>query len=116
MNNVETLCCVPAIVTRGGSWFKAKGRDEAGSKLYCISGHVNRPGVYELELGATLDEVVEAAGGYLGGFIFDLTATYVLAFLTGVIFNLFNLILVVFMVWRHRDKNRHDTNLVTIPA
>jgi NADH:ubiquinone oxidoreductase subunit F (NADH-binding) len=66
MNNVETLCCVPAIVTRGGSWFKAKGRDEAGSKLYCISGHVNRPGVYELELGATLDEVVEAAGGYLG--------------------------------------------------
>ena len=57
-----------------------------------------------------------AGGGYLGGFIFDLTATYVLAFLTGVIFNLFNLILVVFMVWRHRDKNRHDTNLVTIPA
>jgi len=66
MNNVETLCCVPSIVLRGGDWFRSKGRDEPGSKLYCISGHVTRPGVYELPLGATLDEVVEAAGGYLG--------------------------------------------------
>src|SRR5690606_26295718 len=42
------------------------GRTEPGSKLYCISGHVRRPGVYELPLGVTLDELVEAAGGYLG--------------------------------------------------
>ncbi|MFT5461053.1 MAG: NADH:ubiquinone oxidoreductase subunit F (NADH-binding), partial [Myxococcota bacterium] len=66
MNNVETLACVPAIVHRGGDWFRATGRTEPGAKLYCISGHVVRPGVYELPLGATLDEVVEAAGGYVG--------------------------------------------------
>ncbi len=66
MNNVETLACVPSIVTRGGAWFKAQGRTGAGSKLYCVSGHVQRPGVYELPLGVTLDELVEAAGGYLG--------------------------------------------------
>lgn len=66
MNNVETLACVPDILVRGGARFKALGRHEAGTKLYCISGHVQRPGVYELPLGATLDEVVEAAGGYRG--------------------------------------------------
>jgi NADH:ubiquinone oxidoreductase subunit F (NADH-binding) len=66
MNNVETLACVPTILERGGAWFKALGRTEAGSKLYCVSGHVGRPGVYELPLGVCLDEVVEAAGGYLG--------------------------------------------------
>ena len=66
MHNVETACCVPAIIHRGGNWFKELGRTEPGSKLYCVSGHVNRPGVYELPLGVTLDELVEAAGGYEG--------------------------------------------------
>src|SRR5690606_16029710 len=66
MHNVETLACVPAIVARGGAWFRSKGRAEAGSKLYCVSGHVKVPGVYELPLGVTLDELVEAAGGYQG--------------------------------------------------
>ncbi|MFT5050861.1 MAG: NADH:ubiquinone oxidoreductase subunit F (NADH-binding) [Chlamydiales bacterium] len=66
MHNVETIACVPAIVERGGAWFKALGRKEAGTKLYCISGHVVRPGTYELPLGVTLDELVEAAGGYVG--------------------------------------------------
>jgi NADH:ubiquinone oxidoreductase subunit F (NADH-binding) len=66
MNNVETLCCVPSILLRGGDWFRSQGRTEAGSKLYCLSGHVQRPGVYELPLGVTLDELVEAAGGYVG--------------------------------------------------
>jgi len=66
MNNVETLCCVPSILLRGGDWFRSQGRTEAGSKLYCLSGHVQRPGVYELPLGVTLDELVEAAGGYIG--------------------------------------------------
>ena len=66
MQNVETLACIPAILTRGGAWFKGLGRDEPGTKLYCVSGHVQVPGVYELPLGATLDELVEAAGGYLG--------------------------------------------------
>lgn len=66
MHNVETACCVPAIIHRGGTWFKELGRTEPGSKLYCVSGNVNRPGVYELPLGVTLDELVEAAGGYEG--------------------------------------------------
>jgi NADH:ubiquinone oxidoreductase subunit F (NADH-binding) len=66
MHNVETIACVPAIVQRGGAWFRALGRAEAGSKLYCVSGHVARPGTYELPLGVTLDELVEAAGGYVG--------------------------------------------------
>ena len=51
---------------RGGDAFKAHGRTEAGSKLYCISGHVGSPGTYELPLGVSLDELVEAAGGYVG--------------------------------------------------
>jgi NADH:ubiquinone oxidoreductase subunit F (NADH-binding) len=66
MHNVETIACVPAIVERGGGWFRALGRTEAGTKLYCVSGHVQRPGTYELPLGVTLDELVAEAGGYVG--------------------------------------------------
>jgi len=66
MHNVETVACLPAVIRRGGGWFRAQGRTEPGSKLYCISGHVRRPGVYELPLGVCLDELVEAAGGYEG--------------------------------------------------
>lgn len=66
IHNVETIACVPYIVLRGGAAFKAHGRAEPGSKLYCISGHVNLPGVYELPLGVSLDELVQAAGGYEG--------------------------------------------------
>ena len=66
IHNVETIGCVPAIMMRGGEWFKGLGREEAGSKLYCISGHVQKPGIYEMPLGVSLDELVAAAGGYLG--------------------------------------------------
>jgi len=66
IQNVETIACVPAIVDRGGEWFKGLGRTEPGTKLYSISGHVQRPGNYELPLGVCLDELVEAAGGYVG--------------------------------------------------
>jgi NADH:ubiquinone oxidoreductase subunit F (NADH-binding) len=66
VNNVETLACMPAIALRGGDWFRSQGRAEAGTKLYCLSGHVENPGVYELPLGVTLDELVEHAGGYAG--------------------------------------------------
>ena len=66
IHNVETIACVPPIVQRGGAWFRALGKTEAGSKLYCVSGHVARPGTYELPLGVCLDELVEAAGGYVG--------------------------------------------------
>jgi len=58
MNNVETLACVPDIVLRGGQRFHDLGRTEPGSKLYCVSGHVENPGVYELPLGVCLDELV----------------------------------------------------------
>jgi NADH:ubiquinone oxidoreductase subunit F (NADH-binding) len=66
IHNVETIACVPSIIHRGGEWFHSCGKTEAGSKLYCISGHVNSPGVYELPLGVSLDDLVEAAGGYVG--------------------------------------------------
>ncbi|MEO8083436.1 MAG: NADH-ubiquinone oxidoreductase-F iron-sulfur binding region domain-containing protein [Ardenticatenales bacterium] len=66
VHNVETIACVPPIVQKGGEWFKALGRTGAGTKLYCVSGHVVRPGIYELPLGVTLDELVATAGGYVG--------------------------------------------------
>ncbi|MEM9413981.1 MAG: NADH-ubiquinone oxidoreductase-F iron-sulfur binding region domain-containing protein [Planctomycetota bacterium] len=66
IHNVETIACLPAIIRKGGDWFRQLGRTEPGTKLYCISGHVARPGTYELPLGVSLDELVEAAGGYVG--------------------------------------------------
>jgi len=51
---------------RDKPWFRSQGRTEAGTKLYSLSGHVNHGGVYELPLGVTLDELVDAAGGYQG--------------------------------------------------
>ena len=66
INNVETIACVPAILKQGGDWFKKLGRTEAGTKLYCISGHVKQPGVYEMPLGITVNELIEAAGGPVG--------------------------------------------------
>ena len=69
INNVETLCNVPHILTRGPEWFQAIGTDErnTGPKLYCVSGHVERPGVFEFPIGVTLDELIEAAGGMYRG-------------------------------------------------
>ncbi len=66
VHNVETIACIPSIIQRGGDWFRGKGRTGSGTKLYCISGHVALPGVFELPLGATLEELVEQAGGYDG--------------------------------------------------
>ncbi|MDD5563230.1 MAG: NADH-quinone oxidoreductase subunit NuoF [Thermoanaerobaculaceae bacterium] len=69
INNVETLACVPHIIVRGAAWFAAIGRPKnTGPKLFCVSGHVNRPGVYELPLGVTFREIIEEhAGGIRGG-------------------------------------------------
>ncbi|MEM7355421.1 MAG: NADH-ubiquinone oxidoreductase-F iron-sulfur binding region domain-containing protein [Acidobacteriota bacterium] len=66
IQNVETIACVPAILLRGGEWFKNSGRTAPGTKLYCLSGHVARPGVYEAPLGITLRELLEMAGGVVG--------------------------------------------------
>ena len=66
IHNVETIACVPAILERGADWFSGLGRTGPGTKMYCVSGDVERPGTYELPLGVSLDELVEAAGGYVG--------------------------------------------------
>jgi len=65
VNNVETFACVPVIVTRGAQWFNAIGPNKSpGPKLYCVSGQVQRPGLYELPMGISLRELVqEHAGG-----------------------------------------------------
>src|SRR3984957_19629103 len=69
INNVETLCCVPPIIERGPAWFKTMGTPSSpGPKLYGMSGHVNKPGVYEDELGITLDYAInKLSGGMKGG-------------------------------------------------
>ncbi|MBB5534562.1 NADH-quinone oxidoreductase subunit NuoF [Rhizobium giardinii] len=69
INNVETLVCVPHIVVRGADWFRGIGPDRSpGPKLYCLSGQVRKPGLYELPMGISLRELVEEhAGGPLPG-------------------------------------------------
>lgn len=69
INNVETLCNVPLILTRGPEWFAGLGPEKnGGPKLYGISGHVERPGVYEAPMTVTLRELIYGyAGGILGG-------------------------------------------------
>ncbi len=70
VNNVETLAAVPFIIARGGAWFAKLGRLEksGGTRLFCISGHVKKPGLYELPAGGvTLRELIyDYAGGVLG--------------------------------------------------
>jgi len=64
VNNVETLVNVPVILTMGAEAYKAIGTGgSTGPKLFCVSGTVRRPGVYELPFGATLRELIELAGG-----------------------------------------------------
>ena len=64
VNNVETLVNVPSIVLDGGNAFAGIGTDEStGTKLFCLSGHIADPGVYEVEFGVTLQELIELAGG-----------------------------------------------------
>ena len=67
VNNVETLVNVPGIVLGGGRSFAAVGTPRStGTKLFCLSGHVGRPGVYEVPFGASLASLLELAGG-VGG-------------------------------------------------
>jgi NADH-quinone oxidoreductase subunit F len=70
VNNVETLCNVPAIVERGAEWFLGLSRSaDGGTKLYGVSGRVKRPGVWELPLGTPLREILEEhAGGMRAGY------------------------------------------------
>jgi NADH-quinone oxidoreductase subunit F len=65
VQNVETLANVPHIISRGAAWFSSIGTEQSkGPKIFCVSGHVNRPGNYELPLGTPLREIIqEHAGG-----------------------------------------------------
>jgi len=69
VNNVESIAVVPTILRRGASWFAGLGRPKnTGTKIFCISGHVNRPCNVEEELGIPLKELIERyAGGVRGG-------------------------------------------------
>jgi NADH-quinone oxidoreductase subunit F len=69
VNNVETLMNIPAIVTHGGVWFAKMGMAKSGgTRVLSVSGHVNRPGVYELPMGITFRQLIdEVCGGMLGG-------------------------------------------------
>ena len=69
INNVETLSTVPAIIRGGGEWYAGLGTPRnGGTRLYSISGHINRPGIYELPLGFPLRRLIEeVAGGMKDG-------------------------------------------------
>lgn len=69
VNNVETLANVPWIITHGADAYKAIGTDKsAGTKVFCVSGHVAKPGNYELPFGITFRELIfEHAGGMRNG-------------------------------------------------
>ena len=68
INNVETLADVPLIVNRGAAWFAGIGpKSHPGPVLYGVSGHVNRPGVFEYPTGMLIEDLLEAAGGARGG-------------------------------------------------
>jgi NADH-quinone oxidoreductase subunit F len=66
---VETLAALPPIVEKGGEWFAELGTEKsAGTKLLCLSGHVNKPGVYEVKPGTmTLRQFIEEVGGGVPG-------------------------------------------------
>lgn len=63
INNVETLCMIPAILRHGAAWFQRQGRNNNGLKYLGLSGHVRRPGVYEIPLGLSAREFIEDYGG-----------------------------------------------------
>ncbi len=68
VNNVETLACVPHIIERGAAWFASIGTERStGTKLFCVSGHVERPGVYEEPMGLSFRELIEDRCGGVRG-------------------------------------------------
>jgi NADH-quinone oxidoreductase subunit F len=69
INNVETLSSVPVVIREGGEAYANRGTPKnGGTRLFCISGHVNRPGIYELPMGFNLRRMIEeVAGGMRSG-------------------------------------------------
>ena len=68
VNNVETIANIPSIINGGVDWFRQFGTEKSpGFKLFAVSGHVNRPGIYEAPLGITMRELLDHAGGVRTG-------------------------------------------------
>ncbi|HEY0191576.1 MAG TPA: NADH-quinone oxidoreductase subunit NuoF, partial [Kofleriaceae bacterium] len=69
VNNVETLMNVPLILDKGGAWFNGLGMGRSGgTRMLCVSGHVNKPGVYELPMGITFNQIInDVCGGVWKG-------------------------------------------------
>ncbi len=64
VNNVETLTNLPPIITRGADWYRSIGTEKStGPKIFCLSGHIERPGNYELPFGTTFRELIYEHGG-----------------------------------------------------
>jgi NADH-quinone oxidoreductase subunit F len=68
INNTETLASIPVILEKGGQWFADLGKpNNGGTKLFSISGHVNKPGNYEVPMGTSFKDLLELAGGMRDG-------------------------------------------------
>ena len=69
INNTESLASIPDIMRQGGAWFRGLGvENSGGSKLFSISGNLNKPGVYEIPMGTPFAELLEMAGGMKDGY------------------------------------------------
>jgi NADH-quinone oxidoreductase subunit F len=67
VNNVETLVNIPGIILEGGKTYATLGTSHSvGTRIFCLSGHVARPGVYEIPMGTTLRQLIDLAGGVAG--------------------------------------------------
>lgn len=68
INNTETLASIPVILQKGGKWFLELGKpNNGGCKIFSVSGHVEKPGNYEVPLGITFAELLKMCGGMRGG-------------------------------------------------
>lgn len=68
INNTESLASVPVILANSGKWFLELGKpNNGGEKLFCVSGHVNKPGNYEIPMGTPFADLLEMAGGIKDG-------------------------------------------------
>jgi NADH-quinone oxidoreductase subunit F len=68
INNTQSLACVPAIIRNGSAWFAGLGPEgSGGTALFSVSGHVEKPGNYELPMGIPFKDLLELCGGVLGG-------------------------------------------------
>ena len=71
INNVETVCNIPHIILKGSDWYLHLSNSiDGGTKIYGVSGHVQKPSLFELPLGTTGREVLDQAGGMASGYLF----------------------------------------------